>query len=350
MYSLKELLNYTMEKGASDLHLTAGIPPVMRINGDLIRIGEENLKPSDTIIFVKEILGDEFNKYAEWGEYDTSYSISDKGRFRISAFKQRDTDALAIRTISAKIPGLNDLKHPEIIRALSEKRRGLVLVTGPTGSGKSTTLAAMINEINNSRKKHIITLEDPIEYIHCHNLSIVSQREIGRDSHSYSNALKSVLREDPDVILIGEMRDLESIATAVTAAETGHLVFSSLHTTGAAKTIDRIVDVFPPHQQQQVKTQLAAVLQGIISQQLIPKADKSGRVAALEIMVNTPGIQNLIREGKTHQIESLIQTGKKYGMKTMDMYLVDLVKDGVITIDTALRYSFDRETIKRTLY
>ena len=228
-------------------------------------------------------------------------------------------------------------------------RSGLILFSGPTGSGKSTTLAAMINEINSTREAHIITLEDPIEYLHKHKSCIINQREIGKDSKSYQNALKAILREDPDVILVGEMRDLETISIAITAAETGHLVFSTLHTIGAAKTIDRIIDVFPPHHQQQIRVQLAAVLQGVISQQLVPVANNDARTSALEIMTTTPGIQNLIREGKTHQIESAIQTGGKYGMKTMDMALAELYKSGIITMETALTYSVDKETIKRIM-
>ena len=223
------------------------------------------------------------------------------------------------------------------------------MVTGPTGSGKSTTLAAMINEINNTRQAHIITLEDPIEYLHKHNKCIVNQREIGKDSKSYKSALKSILREDPDVILVGEMRDLETISVAITAAETGHLVLSTLHTIGAAKTIDRIIDVFPPHQQQQIKVQLSSVLQAVISQQLLENADGNGRVASLEIMVTTPGIQNLIREGKTHQIISAVQTGNRYGMKTMDMSIAELYKKGVISMETAMTYAVDSETLKRLM-
>ena len=227
--------------------------------------------------------------------------------------------------------------------------RSLVLVTGPTGSGKSTTLAAMVNEINSTRACNIITLEDPIEYLHKHNKSIINQREIGKDSRNYQNALRAILREDPDVILVGEMRDLETISIAITAAETGHLVFSTLHTIGAAKTVDRIVDVFPPYQQQQIKVQLAAVMQGIISQQLIPKINEKGRVAALEIMISTPAIQNLIREGKTHQLQSCVQTGGKYGMKTMDMSISDLYKRSVISKDDAITYSVDNEMMVRML-
>ncbi|WP_238881947.1 type IV pilus twitching motility protein PilT [Clostridium sp. YIM B02551] len=349
MYDLLNLLKDTLERGASDLHLTVGIPPIIRVNGELIKIGKEPLTPADTNRFTMEILEDKYSIYSEAGEYDTSYSISGYGRFRVNAFKQRNSDALALRVIALKIPTLEELKHPEIVKTLTEKKRGLVLVTGPTGSGKSTTLAAMINQINNTREEHVITLEDPIEYLHKHKQCIINQREIGKDSKSYENALRAVLREDPDVILVGEMRDLETIAIAITAAETGHLVFSTLHTIGAAKTIDRIVDVFPPHQQQQIRIQLSAVLQGIISQQLVPTADKKGRVAALEVMVTTPGIQNLIREGKTHQIESSIQTGSKYGMKTMDMALSELYRKGIITSETALSYAVDSETIKRIM-
>jgi len=280
---------------------------------------------------------------------DTSYSISGLGRFRANIYKQRGGDAIALRVVSLKVPTLKELDFESAVRELTNKQRGLVLVTGPTGSGKSTTLAAMINEINHNRTAHIITLEDPIEYLHKHNKSIVNQREIGKDSRNYKSALKAILREDPDVILVGEMRDLETISIAITAAETGHLVLSTLHTIGAAKTIDRIVDVFPPFQQQQVKIQLAGVLQGIISQQLLPKVGDDGRVAALEIMTITPAIQNLIREGKTHQIESAVQTGSKYGMKTMDMAIAELYRQGQITKEVALTYAIDKDILTRMI-
>ncbi|MGL4739832.1 MAG: type IV pilus twitching motility protein PilT [Sarcina sp.] len=348
MFDLHELLRLTVEEKASDLHLTVGMQPAIRINGSLRKIGQEVLKPSDTEEFAKQILEDRYEEYERTGEYDTSYSSQGMGRFRVNIFKQRSSTALAIRVIALKIPTLDELNHPEILKELTTKKRGLVLVTGPTGSGKSTTLAAMINEVNNTRDAHIITLEDPIEYLHKHNRCIVNQREVGKDTVSYERALKSVLREDPDVILVGEMRDLETISIAITAAETGHLVFSTLHTIGASKTIDRIIDVFPPHQQQQIKVQLSTVLQGIISQQLVPTTDGS-RTAALEVMVSTPAIQNLIREGKTHQIESSVQTGSKYGMKTMDMALAELYKKRIITSDTAMSFSVDKDMLSRMI-
>ena len=270
MYLLLELLNKTKEMNASDLHLTVGLAPTIRCNGKLIQLGIDKLSSNDLERFSREILQEKYDEYIEIGEFDTSYSVEGVGRFRINVFKEKNNDAIAIRVIALKIPTLNELNHPEVLKSIINKKRGLILVTGPTGSGKSTTLAAMINEINNTREEHIITLEDPIEYLHNHNKCIINQREIGRDSKSYNKALKAVLREDPDVILVGEMRDLETISIAITAAETGHLVFSTLHTIGAVKTIDRIIDVFPPHQQEQVKIQLSSVIQAVISQQLLP--------------------------------------------------------------------------------
>ncbi|MBO3352107.1 type IV pilus twitching motility protein PilT [Clostridium perfringens] len=348
MQSLAELLELTVKEGASDLHLTVGISPIIKVNGKLVRLEHEILRPEDTEAYAREILQDAYEKYDAIGEYDTSYSIHGKGRFRVNIYKQRNSTALAIRVISLDIPTLDSLGYPETLKDICNLKRGLVLVTGPTGSGKSTTLAALINEINSNRESHIITIEDPIEFLHKHNKSIVNQREIGKDTLSYERALKAALREDPDVILIGEMRDLETISTAITAAETGHLVFSTLHTIGAAKTIDRIVEVFPPHQQEQIKIQLASVLQIIISQQLVETVD-GDRNAALEIMVATPAIKNLIREGKTHQIESSIQTGSKYGMRTMDMELANLYREGIITQETAMNSAIDREILSRLL-
>ncbi len=349
MVTLFDLLTMTINEGASDLHLTVGLPPVIRVNGELKKTDFERLKGEDTLRYTEEILGDAFYDYDKTGEVDISYSAPGLGRFRVNAYKQRSSHAIAFRVVALKIPTLSDLKFPSVLKELTQKQRGLVLVTGPTGSGKSTTLAAMINEINIDRSAHVITLEDPIEYLHKHNKSMINQREIGKDTKSYANALRAILREDPDVILVGEMRDLETISIAITAAETGHLVFSTLHTIGAAKTVDRIVDVFPPYQQQQIKIQLAAVLQGIISQQLIPKKDLDGRVAALEVMTVTSAIQNLIREGKTHQIESSVQTGAKYGMKTMDMAIVELFRKGEISAESALSFSVDREMLTRMM-
>lgn len=350
MISLKELLKITMEKNASDLHLTVGVPPVIRINGSLEQLKLDTLKPVDTLGYLKDILDEnEYEEYNKKGEKDISFSLPGFGRFRVNIYRQRGSDALAIRVVGVKIPTLKDLNMPAVISDLARKQRGLVLVTGPTGSGKSTTLAAIINEINQNKPVHIITLEDPIEYIHKHNKAIINQREIGKDSQSYGEALKSILREDPDVILIGEMRDLESISIAITAAETGHLVLSTLHTIGAAKTVDRIIDVFPPHQQQQIRVQLATVLQGVISQQLVPMSNGDGRVASLEIMTATPAIQNLIREGKSHQIQSSVQTGGKYGMKTMDMSLAELYRKGEISYETATTYAVEKEIFDRLI-
>ena len=349
MYTLKELLEKTIECKASDLHLTVDLAPMLRINGKLKSVSEEKLSKDDLRSFSKELLGNKFEKYIENGEIDSSYSLEGVGRFRVNVFRQLESDAIAIRSITLDVPTLEELNHPNIIKELVAKRRGLILVTGPTGSGKSTTLAAMINEINSTRSENIITLEDPIEYIHKHKKSIINQREIGRDSKSYKSALKAALREDPDVILIGEMRDLETISIAITAAETGHLVLSTLHTIGATQTIDRIIDVFPPYQQQQIRVQLASVLQGVISQQLIETIDNNNRVAAFETMIINPAIQNQIREGKTHQIQSVIQTGSKFGMKTMDMYLVDLINLGIIDKEVAITYALDKEMINRMM-
>ncbi|SNX55339.1 type IV pilus twitching motility protein PilT [Thermoanaerobacterium sp. RBIITD] len=345
-----DLLKLVVEKGASDLHITVGIPPVLRINGYLEKLDLPPLTPQDTEDMTRDLLkSDELNKLDETGDIDLSYSVKGLGRFRINAYKQRGTYSLAIRSVSLRIPTLEELGLPSVTRELALKTRGLILVTGPTGSGKSTTLASMIDLINNERNCHILTLEDPIEYLHKHKRSIVNQREIGHDSISYANALRAAMREDPDVILVGEMRDLETIQIAITAAETGHLVLSTLHTIGAAKTIDRIIDVFPPHQQQQIKVQLSNVLEGIISQQLLPKIDNSGRVVAVEVMIATPAIRNLIREGKSFQIQSMIQTGNKFGMITMDMSISQLLKRNLISMDDALTYCVDRENFSRMI-
>lgn len=343
-----ELVNDAISIGASDIHITVGIPPTIRVNGELKSIGEVSLFPTDTEDLVRQALDKrQKERLEENGELDLSFSAQGIGRLRINAFKQRNSYSMAIRIVNLVIPSMEELGLPNIVKELSEKRRGLILVTGPTGSGKSTTLASMIDQINHERSGHILTLEDPIEYLHKHNKSIVNQREIGLDSDNFSNALRASLRQDPDVILVGEMRDLETISIAITAAETGHLVLSTLHTLGAAKTIDRVIDVFPPHQQQQIKTQLSSVLQGIVSQQLLPTKDNKSRVAAFEVLVGTPAIRSLIREGKTHQIQTMLQTGTKYGMETMDMYLLKLFKAGKISSDSLLSYAVDKDMILR---
>ncbi len=348
MIDINVLLKEVMDLGASDLHITVAIKPTVRVNGDLIEMNYPVLKPEDTERLCNCLLTDYHREiFNEQGEVDLSYTSTGLGRFRVNIFKQRNSMAMAIRAIPTEIPTLEQLKLPEILYSLANKRRGIILVTGPTGSGKSTTLAAMINYINQTRKEHIITLEDPIEFLHKHNKSMINQREIGADSKSFSNSLRAALRQDPDVILVGEMRDLETISTALTAAETGHLVLATLHTVGAAKTIDRIIDVFPSHQHQQIKIQLAGVIEGIVSQQLLQTADKTGRVPALEIMVATPAIRNLVREGKTHQIQSSIQTGANLHMETMDKSLANLYNSGLITKDDLIKYCVDVEMVKR---
>lgn len=346
---LEQIISTAIKNGASDIHLTPGTPPVIRCSGELLRIGDEKLMPDDTLALAKEIfvINDYSEKFEKKGEIDFSFAMAKMGRFRVNIFKQRGSIAIAIRTIPMEIPDINYLEIPESVVKLTGKTRGLVLVTGPTGAGKSTTLAALINKINAERNCHIITLEDPIEYLHKHKIGIVNQREIGIDSESFANALRAALREDPDVIMIGEMRDQETISTALTAAETGHLVFGTLHTMGAAKTIDRIVDSFTDYQQQQVRVQLASVLQSVITQQLIPVGEKM--VPAFEVMMVTHGISNLIREGKTHQIDNLIQTGNRYGMQTMDGTLLGLFKKGRITREDVLTYCFDPEIMEKML-
>lgn len=335
---LEKILSCAAAAEASDVHLTTGRPPILRINGELKPLDSSvgKLTPADIEAMAEEILDPvRYQKFSDLGEIDFSYSVHGLGRFRVNIFKQRGTAAMAIRLIRSSVPTVKELGLPEAVTQLTRKQRGLILVTGPTGSGKSTTLAAMINQINAERACHIITLEDPIEYLHSHQKSIVNQREIGQDSKSFAAALRAAMREDPDVILVGEMRDLDTIATAITAAETGHLVLATLHTTSAPLTIERIIDVFPAHQQQQIKMQLSNTVQGVICQQLLPRKDGRGRVAALEIMVATPAVRNLIREGKNHQIISQIQTGAKYGMQTMEAGLKKLVQNNIISPETA---------------
>ncbi len=343
-----EIVNEGSRQGASDVHITVGIPPTFRINGELIHQGEKKLTNMDTEDLVRQVMSDKlFSELLENGEVDFSYSSPGMGRYRVNAYTQRGSFGMALRIIPLEIPTYKQLGLPSVLSELTKLPRGLILVTGPTGSGKSTTLATMIDQINREKKCHILTLEDPIEYLHRHHKSIVNQREIGSDSKSFQKALRGALRQDPDVILVGEMRDLETISIAITAAETGHLVLSTLHTLGAAKTIDRIIDVFPPHQQQQVRVQLSSVIQSVISQQLLTKADGKGRVAALEVMVATPAIRNLIREDKIHQIDTVIQTGAKFKMQTMDASLMTLYHKGLISKETAMSQSINKEEMKK---
>ena len=340
MYDLDEILIQSVKVRASDIHLTTGRPPSYRIDGVLAPIEGERLTPQmleDILMPLMDVRHRE--ELQNNGQTDFAYAISGVGRFRVNVFKQRGTLASVMRSLPFNIPEPEDLGIPAEVVEMTTRKRGLILVTGPTGSGKSTTLASLIHVINRNYPYHIITLEDPIEYLHRHDKSVVNQREIGSDSTNYAQALRAALREDPDVILVGEMRDLETISTAITAAETGHLVFSTLHTIGADKTIDRIIDVFPPNQQQQVRIQLASVLECIVSQQLLKKADGSGRVAALEVLFANNAVRNLIRESKTYQIPSVMQTNKRGGMQTMDDALYDLFMRKVIDADTAVTYA-----------
>ena len=343
-----DLLKIAVELEASDIHITVDSVPIARIKGNFIKLTEKILTKYDTEEMTKEIAEEKnFKRIQEYGECDFSVTIESGERFRVNAYKQKGNYAIAIRTITSKIPSFETLGLPDILKIFTEKHKGLVLVTGPTGSGKSTTLASLIDIINTNQYIHIITLVDPIEYVHNHKNSLVNQRERGQDTESFNSALRAILRQDPDVILVGEMRDPETISIALTAAETGHLVFSTLHTVGAAKTIDRIVDMFPSEQQQQVRTQLSTVCQGVISQQLLQTIDGRRRVAALEVMVSTPAISNLIRENKTYQIPNMIQTGSKFGMQSMDQELVNLYRKGVITRESVLSRCTDYEYTSR---
>jgi twitching motility protein PilT len=345
---VEKLLHQAVKSGASDLHITVGVAPIFRINGKLVRTEHNPLTVKETEeLFISITKPEQQLHFKEHGEIDFSFAIFGLSRFRVNAFRQRGSIAIVIRVVNENVPTLEELGHPAVLKNLACQPRGLVLVTGPTGSGKSTTLAAMINLINHDRSCHILTLEDPIEYLHKHNKSIVNQREMHTDTKSFTIALRAALREDPDVILVGEMRDPETIATAITAAETGHLVFATLHTGSAAQTIDRIIDAFPSHQQQQIRIQLSVTLQGIIAQQLLPRIDQNGRIAALEILIATPAVRNMIREGKTHQLTSVIQTGAKFGMQPMDIALRDLYRRGIVSYEEAMMHALDEETFAR---
>ena len=350
MYDLSEILIHSVECRASDIHLSVGRAPNYRIDGVLHTEGEEKLKPDDVKNLIMPLLDERHKReLEESGQTDFAHAIPGVGRFRVNVFKQRGTLASVMRALPFEIPEPDMLGIPPEVVAVTEKKRGLVLVTGPTGSGKSTTLASLIQVINRTRADHIITLEDPIEYLHKHDKSIVNQREIGSDTENYAKALRAALREDPDVILVGEMRDLETISTAITAAETGHLVLTTLHTIGADKTIDRIIDVFPPDQQQQVRIQLAAVLECVVSQQLLKRSDGQGRVAALEVLFANNAVRNLIREGKTFQIASIIQTSKRLGMQMMDDALYDLYMQRMVDGETVISYAQDPVTMNKEI-
>ena len=347
---IDELLAKARQIGASDLHVSVGIPPKCRINGELKALTKDAVMPKDSKELVEQMIpGRLVERFNQDGEIDFSYAINGLGRFRVNVFKQRGTLSFVIRVVNSEIPDPEKLGLSPSVIELATKKRGLVLVTGPTGSGKSTTLASLINIINQNYSKHIITLEDPIEYLHRHGRSIVNQREVGIDTQSYAGALRAALREDPDVILVGEMRDLDTIATAVTAAETGHLVFSTLHTIGAVPTIERIIDVFPTNQQGQIRIQLATLLEAIISQQLLPTADRKGRVAAFEVMYANSAIRNLIREAKPHQIPSIIQPSRSVGMITMDDAITELYERRKITREDAILFAQDKSNLKKRL-
>lgn len=347
---IEVLLEEVVKKKASDLHLQVGLPPMLRVDGSLVPIsGADPLTDEavETLIFA--ILDEDQKQILlKDKEFDFSFAFGDLGRFRVNAFHERGNLAAALRLIPNEILTIEQLGLPPIVSKFADYPRGLVLVTGPTGSGKSTSLAALIHKINMERADHIITIEDPIEYTHRSKRSVIVQREVHYDTYSFSAALRSALREDPDVVLIGEMRDLETIASAITIAETGHLVFATLHTNSAAQSIDRMIDVFPPHQQPQIRSQLSNILMAICSQRLIP-AIGGGRMAAAEILIATPAVRNIIREGKTHQLEAVIQTGGEYGMQSMDKTLVNMVHNGTISFDDARTFAVDQEELDRLM-
>jgi twitching motility protein PilT len=346
---VNDLLQRVLDLGGSDLHLTVGVEPSVRVHGELKRLTEfPVMNGSEIRRMVYAILTQkQREKFESELELDTSHSIPNRGRFRVNVFLQRDSVGAVLRTIPYEITPLEQLGLPASVAQFAELPRGLVLVTGPTGSGKSTTLASLVDIVNRTKPVHIMTVEDPIEFLHDHKMATVNQREVGEDTHSFAQALKHVLRQDPDVILVGEMRDLETIHTAITAAETGHLVFGTLHTQDAPQSVDRIIDVFPAHQQQQVRVQLASALQGIVTQQLVPATDGRRRVCATEVLVATPAVRNMIREGKTHQIYSAMQAGGKHGMQTMDQSLADHVRSGALSMKTAIERCANAEDLRR---
>ncbi len=347
---IDELLHIVVDRNASDLHLCANSEPIIREDGALKKLNFEKFTPQQTQRMMYDILSDEnINKFETTLELDFSYALPRRARFRVNLYRDRGACASAFRLIPQRIPTVRDLNLPPVLEQLTDKPRGLILVTGPTGSGKSTSLAAMINHINIHRALHIITIEDPIEYLHSHKVSVINQRELGGDTRSFANALRSSLREDPDVLLVGEMRDIETIQLAITAAETGHLVFATLHTNNCAESIDRMIDVFPPGQQEQIRVQLANNIQAVIAQQLLPRAGAPGRVPAVEVMIASPAIRNLIRENKTHQIPSMIQTSAAHGMIAMDQSLRDLYLKGFVTLEEAMLRAQNVDELKKMI-
>jgi twitching motility protein PilT len=347
---IKELLTITKERDASDLHITVGAPPILRINGKLTKLNLPELNRENVHELIYSIISDKQKaKYEELHELDFSFELEDMTRFRTNIFKTRRGEAAAFRLIPEKIKSLAELGLPEELSIFTKKSKGFVLVTGPTGSGKTTTLASLIDIINQERYDHVITIEDPIEFIHTHKNCVIDQREVGIHTDSFAYALRSALREDPDVILVGEMRDLDTISMAVTAAETGHLVFSTVHTNSAAETVERIINVFPPHQQNQIRLQVAESLLGIVAQTLIPTIDEETRVPALELMIATPAIRNVIREEKVHQMPTLIQMGRKEGMISLDQSLKELLVEGKISREDAINKAIDKKVFMETL-
>jgi twitching motility protein PilT len=348
--ALESFIREAIEKNASDIHLSVGRPVTYRIHGHLTSVGSKPLTPEETEAFAREIISEEHRKkIEEVGGVDFGFSFQDKARIRASCFKERGNRALSLRPLPNRFFSFGEIGLSEKVIELLTRPRGMILVTGPTGSGKTTTLATMINYINENLPKHIITIEDPIEFVHPHKKGLVTQREVGQDVSDFSEAVVKGLRQDPDVILIGEMRDLATMEAAIRAAETGHLVFATLHTTGAARTVDRIIDIFPTHQQSQVRIQLSSTLVAVVSQTLLRQIDGAGRFAAFEIMITTPAIRNLIREGKTYQIVSEIQTGARYGMKFLDDHLRELYEQGLISYDVMIEASYDPKELSEKI-